>query len=806
MPSLSPGERGETATPPGGIQFQSRAAYDGPLMRHLISPGTLLNATFPATPLNPPAGGAPNGLFDSPLLFDVQGMDCASCARTLEKGVGGVAGVEACEVDFQGARLKVAGSAVAPGEVIRRVQALGFQAELRSEGSPVRPGPEPVEQRLLSFLLSRRETRPALLGALLLLPGLVFHEILGWEAIWIELPALAALALAGGPVVRSAWRGLRINRELNIQSLMTIAAAGAVIIGAWVEAGMVMVLFALGEALEGFAAARARSAIRGLMSVAPDRAVRLRREHEDPEAPAVEETVPVEALAPGDTIVVRPGERVPMDGTILSGLTSVDRSALTGESLPVERGPGDGVLAGDVNGEGVLELRVTHHAADTTLHRMLRMVEEARSRRAPVQRFIDRFARVYTPAVVALAVMVAVLPPLLLGAPFWNPDPNTFGWFYRALALLVVACPCALVISVPASVVSGLTNAAGSGVLIKGGAHLEALAGVRAVAFDKTGTLTEGALTVVTVRSVDCARQGAGDEEESCRACDELLALAAGVEGRSEHPVGRAVAAAARHRRLQDRIPLVTGQRALAGRGIEARLEGRPVTIGSHRHFDLHVPHDGTHCRLAAGDAVEGRTPILVEMDGQYLGTITLSDTPRPSAPAALEELRRLGLYTLLLSGDSRGAVEKLVEEIGVDEFQAELLPAEKLEVVERLRRTMGPVAMVGDGINDAPALAGAEVGIAVGGELGGTDQARETAGITLMRDDLRLLPRTFRLARATMRTVRVNVAFAMGTKAIFLAFVLLGLGTLWMAVLADVGATLLVTLNGVRLLRWDRA
>lgn len=740
-------------------------------------------------------------------IFDVEGMDCTSCARSLEKGVASLPGVDACEVDFTSARLRARGE-VGPEAVMRRAEELGYRARPRGGGgggpadgvsggsAGARDGAPPSPQTLLSFLLGRTDTRLALVGALFLIPGLVFHEILGWEALWIDLPALGALALAGVPVVRSAWRGLRFNRELNIQALMTIAAVGAVVIGAWVEAGMVIVLFALGEGLEGFAAERARNAIRSLATVAPARALRILSVEGD----AAEVEVAVGALVPGDIIAVRPGERVPMDGVVVAGHSTVNQAALTGEAIPVEREPGGTVLAGSINGEGVLEVQVTHRAEDTTLHRMIRMVEEAQSRRAPVQRFLDRFARAYTPAVVALAVVVAVVPPVALGAPFWNPDPDTLGWFYRSLALLVVACPCALVISVPASVVSGLTNAARDGVLVKGGAHLEALAGIRAVAFDKTGTLTEGILSVVRVRSVDCA---GGDLREVCDPCDELLALAAAVERRSEHPVGRAVAAEAEARGLRERIPAATEHRVLAGRGIEARLRGRPVTVGSHRHFDQNVPHDGHHCRLAAADAVEGRTPVLVELDGRYLGTITLEDTPRPSAVEAVEELRRMGLRTLLLSGDSDGAAGTLARTIPVDEVRADLLPEEKVRAVESLRDEVGAVAMVGDGINDAPALAAATVGIAVGGELGGTDQARETAGITLLRTDLRAIPRTIRLARATMRTIRANVAFAIGIKVVFLALVLLGMGTLWMAVLADVGATLLVTLNGMRLLRW---
>lgn len=736
-------------------------------------------------------------------LYEISGLECASCARSVEKGVGALPQVEVCEVDLTSGRLRVRGSA-APDEVSERVRRLGYGArELNGDGgSPTDGGTadaEPQPTSLMGYLLGRRRSWLTLLGGVLLLPGLVFHEILHQEAAWIEWPALAALVLAGGPVVLKAWRGLRVNRELNIQALMTIAVVGALFIGAWVEAGMVVVLFSLGESLEGYAASRARGAIRSLMSTAPERATLLRREGEQHR----EEIVPVEALAPGDRILVRPGERIPMDGQVMVGRSMVDQSALTGESVPLEKGTGSSVLAGSMNGEGALEVEVTRPASETTLRRMIRLVEEAQSRRAPVQRYIDRFARHYTPAVVVLALVVAVVPPLAFGAPFWNPDPDTFGWFYRALALLVVACPCALVISVPASLVSAITNAARSGVLIRGGAHMEALAGVRAVAFDKTGTLTEGALTVVGVRSVDCVETGNGTGE-ACEPCDELLALAAAVEERSEHPVGRAVTLAARDRLPEDRIPVATDHRALTGRGITASLDGRPVTIGSQRHLELYLPRNGEHRRDLEAEAKEGRTPVVVEMDGRFLGTITLADVPRPSASRAVRELREMGLATVLLSGDSEGAARYLADRVEIEDVEAELLPEDKVGAVRRLRERYGPVAMVGDGINDAPALAGADVGIAVGGDLGGTDQAREAADVTLMGDDLGLLPRALRLARAAMWTVKANVWFAVGVKAVFLLLVLAGLGTLWMAVLADVGATVAVTLFGLRLLWWE--
>ncbi len=731
--------------------------------------------------------------------FEVSGLDCASCARSVEKGVSTLAGVSTCSLDFTSARLQVEGEAD-PAEIVRRVEALGFGA--RPLGTTPPPTPDPAEEptSLPRYLLRRRESWPALAGAVLLLPGLVFHEILHWDAHWIEFPALLALLLAGGPVVRAAWRGLRINREVNIQALITIAVLGALVIGAWVEAGMVVVLFSLGESLEGYASARARGAIRSLVSTAPARATRIRRSSRAETRPT-EEVVPVEELEPGDLILVRPGERIPGDGQVARGRSTVDQAALTGESVPLEKAEGSAVLAGSVNGEGALEIEITRPVTETTLHRMLRLVAEAQSQRAPVQRYIDRFARVYTPAVVVLALLVAAVPPLAFGAPFWNPDPDTFGWFYRGLALLVIACPCALVISVPASIVSAITNAARTGVLIKGGAHMEALARVRAVAFDKTGTLTEGALTVVGVRSVACAE--AESSPEPCEPCDELLALAAAVEERSEHPVGRAVTLAARARLHDDRIPVATDHRALTGRGISATLDGTPVTIGSRRHLDIYLPREGPHRSHAEADAQEGRTPVVVEMGGRFLGTITLADVPRPSAAEAIAELHDLKLPTLLVSGDSKGAARYLAERVGIEEVRAELLPAEKVRVMDELRSRHGPVAMVGDGINDAPALAMADVGIAVGGDLGGTDQAREAAHVTLMGADLRLLPRTLRLARAAMWTVKVNVWFAIGIKAVFMLLVLAGLGTMWMAVMADVGATLVVTLFGMRLLRW---
>jgi Cd2+/Zn2+-exporting ATPase len=729
--------------------------------------------------------------------FTIRGMDCASCASAIERGVAQLDGVTTCELNFTTERLRVQGD-LSREAIVARVQKLGYEAlDVAAEATSPTPA---APQNFLQFMWSRLDTRLALIGVLLVLPGVILHEILGWDALWIDALALIAMALTIVPVARSAWRGLRTNRELNINALMTIAAVGAVVIGAYVEAGLVMVLFALGEGLEGYTSTRARHAIRSLMEVAPQTALRISTSSCGCHG---EERVPVAALRVGDRIVVRPGERIPMDGTIHAGMSSVNQAPITGESRLIEKEPGAEVFAGSINGEGSLEITVTHLAADTTIARMIRLVAEAQERRAPVQRFVDRFARVYTPLVMALALLVMVGPPLLFAQPFWNPDAETFGWFYRGLALLVVACPCALVISTPVSLVSALSAAARNGVLIKGGAVLETLSRVRAVAFDKTGTLTAGRPMVVAVRSVDCADALSGAPGH-CAACDDVLALAGAVERRSEHPLAHAIVTASAQRGLDARMPAAEGVTALVGRGVAGTVNGREVLVGSHRHFDAAIAHDPRHCAAAAEDAASGHTPVLVGVQGHYVGMITLSDRVRDTSRAAIAALNELGLRAIvMLTGDQRATAERIGAEVGVSDVRAELLPAEKVAVVEELQRTYGTVAMVGDGINDTPALATADVGIAIGGAHGGTNQAMETADITLMGDDLRQLPFALRLSRAAMQTVRFNIAFAIGIKLVFLVLVLLGSGTMWMAVIADVGASLLVTLNGMRLLRY---
>jgi len=730
------------------------------------------------------------------LTFHITGMDCAGCAQSLQTAVGRMDGVDRCELSFTTERMHVTGP-VDRDAVIACVRELGYDV-----ADPTAAADDAdthnARDSFWRFMWQRGDMRLVLLAVLFILPGVILAEILGRHALWIDASSLVALALAGGPIARSAWRTLVRQREININVLMTIAASGAVFIGAYTEAGMVMVLFALGEALEGYTTGRARHAIRSLMDVAPRTAVKLQREN----GRMAEHTIDVDDLAIGDWILVKPGERIPMDGTVRAGASAVNQAAITGESRPIDKRNGDEVFAGSVNGEGALQIEVTKRVEDNTISRVIQMVEEAQERRAPAQRFVDRFARYYTPAVVVLAVLVATVPPLLFGQPFLNPGDGTFGWLYRGLALLVVACPCALVISTPVSVISAITNAARHGVLFKGGAFVEMLSGVQAVAFDKTGTLTQGAPSVITVHAANCTdKMQLG--RDACQTCDEVLALASAVERHSEHPLARAVVAASTTRNLHDVYPPAETVTALTGQGVTGRVHGRQVTVGSHSYFDeQNILHANERCDAAQEDAQRGYTPILVSADGDYMGTITVADAVRSSSRAAVDELKALGISSIvMLTGDHTATAHAIAEQVGVTDVRAELLPEQKVDAIQDIERTYGPTAMVGDGINDAPALALASVGIAAGGATA-TAQAMETADVTLMSADLRQLPFALRVSRAAMRTIHVNVALSIGIKLVFLVLVLFGLGTMWMAVLADMGTSLLVTLNGMRLLR----
>ncbi len=626
------------------------------------------------------------------------------------------------------------------------------------------------------FLLSRRSTTlTAVAGALTVLA--LLSALLGEELTGIILSA-AAILVGGVPISQLAVRELVRSRSLGINTLMVIAVTGAVLIGEWAEAAIVVTLFAVGEALEGYAADRARGALDDLLEMAPPVALKLRPDG------GLQETA-VGLLAAGDRVLVRPGDRVSVDGVVLSGESSVDQSPITGESVPVSKGVGEEVFAGSINGAGALEVVVSRLAADNTLNRMVALVQQTQSRQAPVQRFVDRFARVYTPAVTVAAALVASVPPLFFSQPFWGAG----GWLMRALQMLVVACPCALVISTPVSVVSAMTYATSRGVLIKGGRFLDALSRVRAFAFDKTGTLTEGRPVATDILHI-CA----------CGQCAQDCGLqhAASLEAQSSHPLARALLAEAEARQLE--LSPAQDVSLLAGRGVEGRVNGSAVTVASHAHFDEHFPHDPSVCEMAEALAEQGKTVVLVQHDNLVCGLFGVADVPREVSRAVLGQLKERGLHTVMLTGDSPAVAQEIGRQVGVEQVLAELLPEDKMRAVAQLSAQYGSVAMVGDGVNDAPALAQADVGIAMG--AAGSDQAMETADVVLMGDDLSQLPFVLALSHRTRRVITANIAFALFIKAAVFALAAAGLASLWMAIVADVGASVAVILNGMRLRR----
>jgi Cd2+/Zn2+-exporting ATPase len=558
-----------------------------------------------------------------------------------------------------------------------------------------------------------------------------------------------------------------------------VAVIGAAAIGQWAEAALVVVLFAFGNTLEAYTLDRARDAVRTLIDLSPQEATLIHEGHE--------ERVRVEALHAGDLVRVRPGERIPADGEVVEGASAVDEAPITGEAIPVDKVPGDRVFAGTVSGYGALVVRVTQPAGDSALARIVRLVEQAQSQRAPSQRFVDRFASIYTPVVLTLAAGIAAIPPLVTGAPL-------FDWVYRALVLLVIACPCALVISTPVAIVSALARAARDGVLIKGGRYLEAAGSLNAVAFDKTRTLTAGEPVVTDVISLNGQN------------ADKVLEVAAAMERNSEHPLALAVVREARHRGL---APAPASDfEALPGRGAQGRVDGSLVMIGNRALLEecLAIPEE-VDVRLLHLEQqgktvfVLGRCEPTDGMPRALLGAIAVADQVRPESRATVQRLRDDGVqHIVMLTGDDLATASAIAAQVGIDEVRANLLPDQKVDAIETLLADYGAVGMVGDGINDAPALARATVGVAMG--AAGTDAALETADIALMGDDLSKVPLTLALSRRTLAIIRQNIALALFIKGLFVALAVVGIATLWGAVFADVGTSLMVTLNGMRLAR----
>jgi Cd2+/Zn2+-exporting ATPase len=687
----------------------------------------------------------------------VEGMDCASCAVTVEKRVSALPGVARATVNFAAGRLDAEHDPVLSREVLEEA--------VRSAGYGVA---KTEETERTPFWRTPRVLLTAV-SAMLFLVGLVF-SVAGVPEIARVVVYLSAIVVGGLPIFRAAVAGLRA-RHLDMNVLMSAATVGAVGIGEWAEAASVVVLFAAGNALQVYAIDRTRGAVRALVRLTPNE-VLVRRD-------GSEVVVPADEVGVGDTVVVRPGERLAVDGTVVEGSSAVDEAPVTGESVPVEKGVGDGVYSGSLNGQGGMLVEATRRAGDSTLQRIVRLVEEAQATKAPAEQFVDRFSRVYTPLVVAAAIVLAVVPPLLGGG---------FGeWFYRALALLIIACPCALVISTPVTVVSGIGAASRRGILVKGGAALEAAGRLRALAFDKTGTLTEGRPVVSRVVPLN----GKGEAE--------VLALAAALERRSEHPLAHAILAAADDYGVGG-LPTVKGFRSVAGRGAEGEVEGRLYVIGSPRLFaEAGVSLAGAGTALGEIER-EGETPVVLGDENGPMAVFGLADTLRPDARATIEALRESGVGELvMLTGDAEAPARRTAEALGVG-YEAQLLPENKVEAVRQLVARHGDVGMVGDGVNDAPALAASTVGFAMG--AAGTDVALETADVALMQDDLPKLAEAVRLSRAAERIIRQNVFVSIAIKGLFVLLAPFGLVALWLAVLADMGTSIAVTLNGLRLFR----
>lgn len=694
--------------------------------------------------------------------FKVEGMDCREEVALLERRFKHLTGLEDFTADLIGQRLHVKydASKLSATSIAAAVADAGMRAWLEHE--------QPIGD---DATRSRQGVLLAAAAAFMAL-GLA-SQFAGWPGAIGRLSFAAVIAASVPFTLRKALQALRL-RSLDINVLMLVAAAGAIALDQWSEAASVVLLFALAQLLEVRTLERARLAVRALMELTPLDA--LRRDSTG------EHRVSVDRLAPGDVIVVKPGEKIPLDGVVCGGASSVNQAPVTGESLPIDKATGDAVFAGSINGRGALDITVTKLRRDTTLARTIHLVEQAQARRAPSQTFVEKFARVYTPAVLALAAATALLPPLAIGGGWAE-------WCYRALVLLVVSCPCALVISTPVSIVAALAAAARKGVLIKGGAYLEQTARIRCVAFDKTGTLTYGLPEVVGVTALADAPAA------------EIVALAAAVERRSEHPIAAAIV---RHADASGKgVTTASDVVATGGRGAEGRVLDRQIVLGNHRFFEERGLCDpAVHPVVEALDG-RGQTAVLVARDRELLGVIAVADVARPASRDAVDALRRQGVESVvMLTGDSAGAAKTIAAATGVDEYLAELMPADKVAAVERLRQRYGSVAMIGDGVNDAPALAAADVGIAMG--VAGSDAALETADVALMADELMRVPYAVRLSRATVGNIKMNLALSLALKAGFVVAALAGVATLWMAVIADTGASVIVVANALRLLRTD--
>ena len=692
--------------------------------------------------------------------FLIKGLCCSDEEMILRKRLSGVPQIHDVKFNLVAQKMYVRHSTT-DEQILKEVEVAGFQANTTNTLLEERTFYEQYGQALFTTA-----------SGFFWITGLIAQIGFGADP-GVTIPLyILSIVLGGWKIVRKGFYAIKtLSPDMN--ALMTIAVTGAIAIGEWAEAATVVFLFSLALLLETLSTGRARKAIRSLIDLTPPTA-RISRA-------GAEEQIPVQDVQTGEHIVIKPGDRIPLDGDVLTGRSSVNQAPITGESKPVEKKKGDRVFAGTINLQGMLEVRVTATSENTTLAHIIHLVEEAQSKRAPAQQFVDKFARIYTPAVLILAVGVAIVPTLVFGLPFTE-------WFYRALVLLVIACPCALVISTPVTFVSALTNAARNGILIKGGVYLETLASVRTFVFDKTGTLTDGSVRITDILPVNTLSER------------EILTIAASLERYSEHHIAGAIVRSAMEENIPiDNVNIDTFQ-AITGKGVSGIVNGKRYVIGNHSFCEeqgkcapaIHRDLD----RLES----EGKTVLILWDDAEPVSIIGVADKLRPNAREAIQGLHDQGVNAIImLTGDNEKTAKEIAQRLGIDEVRARLLPEDKLTAIQELK-TKQKVAMVGDGINDAPALAAADVGIAMG--TAGSDTAIETADIALMGDDLTKLVYLKQLSRKTVRIIKQNIVLSIGIKLVFLALAIPGYATLWMAITADEGAALVVIANGLRLLR----
>ncbi|WLR44353.1 heavy metal translocating P-type ATPase [Bacillus carboniphilus] len=687
----------------------------------------------------------------------IEGMDCGSCAKSIENHLNTIEGVNSVIVNFSTGKMKVEHDN-SVDEIILQVSKIGFKASLLSKASP---SPKPAK--------NKEGTTIIITSGLLIALGMMgaFAEVSFYLT---TLLYATAMVISGYKPVKSAYYSIK-SRSLDMNVLMSAAAIGAALIGEWVEGAMVVWLFALGTTLQNISLEKTRNSIRNLMNLSPSEAWVK-------EGSQLVKKI-VENVSIGEVIIVKPGDKIPLDGEILKGESSINQAPITGESIPVDKEVGDTVYAGTINENGSLEVRVTKIVEDTAIAKIIHLVEEAQEQRAPTQDFIDKFANVYTPFVFILALLTMVFPPIV-GLGTWDD------WFYRGLELLVVACPCALVISTPVAIVSAIGNAAKNGVLIKGGTFLEKSGAINAIAFDKTGTLTEGKPKVSEVKALNMPEE-------------EFLSIALTLESYSAHPIAQTIVNYATEKGITSKEGELF--KNLVGKGIQATLDGVTYYAGNARLFEeMNLPL-GEAQTIVQEMQQKGRTVVIISNQQEMLGIISVADTVRPSTVQALSGLKKVGVHqVVMLTGDNEGTAKMISKEASVSRYFAELLPEDKVDVIKKLQNEGHKVAMVGDGINDAPALASADLGIAMGGA--GTDTAMETADIVLMADNLEKLPHTIKLSQKVLKIIKQNIWFSIIVKLIALILIFPGLLTLWLAVLSDTGAAVLVILNALRLLK----